>query len=194
MASRKGSEEEEEEGEEEEEEEEEERGVGRSLGPIIENAAGPRHWKRARPKRRSQRWWCSLGGLCERKGLPWPAVRHAIRQKVARAGETVGKTEKKEADDTDGKNETRMRERKREREKGGLGGEKGKPHGGQGTEARRREKEKEPRDGWKKRQTSRDKARWTVMSFVEKADSVWEGKRACRKVEEGRGAGGRDGA
>ena len=42
MASRKGSEEEEEEGEEEEEEEEE-RGVGRSLGPIIENAAGPRH-------------------------------------------------------------------------------------------------------------------------------------------------------
>ena len=106
MASRKGSEE-----EEDDDEEEEERGVGRSLGPIIENAAGPRRTE----NEQDQNGGADGGGVpsadsVREEGLPWPAVRHAIRQKVARAGETVGKTKKKEADDTDGKNETRMRE------------------------------------------------------------------------------------
>lgn len=71
------------------------------------------------------------------RDLPWPAVRHAIRQKVARAGETVGRTEKKGVDDTD--------ERRRKRDKDGreVKGER-EPRGGQGTEARREKKKRSP--------------------------------------------------
>lgn len=71
------------------------------------------------------------------RDLPWPAVRHAIRQKVARAGETVGRTEKKGVDDTD--------ERRRKRDKDGR-----EVKGGEGASRRtrnrgaEREKEKEP--------------------------------------------------
>lgn len=71
------------------------------------------------------------------RDLPWPAVRHAIRQKVARAGETVSTTEKEGVDDTV--------ERRRKRDKDGreVKGER-EPCGGQGTEARREKKKRSP--------------------------------------------------